>query len=83
MHGDDTVAMVESDGDGNDGRDLLDERRIGHGGRTHHHPRDPGICEGARILHAARALGPVAPLQDADRDKLLEARKKAGLGPRK
>ncbi|MBM4381079.1 MAG: class II aldolase/adducin family protein [Deltaproteobacteria bacterium] len=37
----------------------------------------------ARILHAARALGPVAPLADADRDKLLEARKKAGLGPRK
>ena len=37
----------------------------------------------ARILHAARALGTVVPLQDADRDKLLEARRKAGLGPRK
>jgi L-fuculose-phosphate aldolase len=35
----------------------------------------------AKILHAARALGPVAPLADADVAKLVEARKKAGLGP--
>jgi L-fuculose-phosphate aldolase len=37
----------------------------------------------AKILHAARALGPVAPLSDGDLSKLLEARKKAGLGPRR
>jgi L-fuculose-phosphate aldolase len=36
----------------------------------------------AKILHAARALGPVAALPEADVAKLLEARKKAGLGPR-
>ncbi len=36
----------------------------------------------ARILHATRALGPVAPLADGDVAKLLEARKKAGLGPK-
>ena len=37
----------------------------------------------AKILTAARALGPVAPLPAADLAKLLEARKKAGLGPQK
>jgi L-fuculose-phosphate aldolase len=37
----------------------------------------------AKILTAARQLGPVAPLPPADLAKLLEARKKAGLGPRK
>lgn len=37
----------------------------------------------AKILHAARALGPVAPLADGDLSKLLEARKKAGLGPKR
>jgi L-fuculose-phosphate aldolase len=37
----------------------------------------------AKILHLASAIGPVAPLADADVAKLLEARKKAGLGPRK
>lgn len=36
----------------------------------------------AKILTAARALGEVAPLAAADVTKLLEARKKAGLGPR-
>lgn len=35
----------------------------------------------AKILTAARALGPVAPLPPADVAKLLEARRKAGLGP--
>lgn len=35
----------------------------------------------AKILLAAKALGPVAPLPSADVAKLLEARKKAGLGP--
>lgn len=35
----------------------------------------------ARILTAARQLGQVTPLADADVAKLLEARKKAGLGP--
>lgn len=37
----------------------------------------------ARILHATRALGSPAPLTTAELEKLLEARKKAGLGPRK
>src|SRR5216683_2504708 len=37
----------------------------------------------AKILHAARALGSPAPLSSSDVEKLLEARKKAGLGPRK
>jgi L-fuculose-phosphate aldolase len=36
----------------------------------------------ARILTAARALGPVPPLPPGDVAKLLEARKKAGLGPK-
>jgi len=35
----------------------------------------------ARILHAARGLGPVLPLAEAELSRLLEARKKAGLGP--
>jgi len=37
----------------------------------------------AKILHLALSFGPVAPLAPADVQKLLEARKKAGLGPRK
>ena len=37
----------------------------------------------AKILTAARQLGQVTPLADGDVAKLLEARKKAGLGPRK
>jgi L-fuculose-phosphate aldolase len=36
----------------------------------------------AKILHAARALGCPAPLLPSEVEKLLEARKKAGLGPR-
>ncbi len=36
----------------------------------------------AKILLAARQLGPVEPLAPAEVTKLLEARKKAGLGPR-
>lgn len=36
----------------------------------------------AKILSVARSLGPVPPLADGDVQKLLEARKKAGLGPR-
>lgn len=36
----------------------------------------------AKILHAARSLGPVPEIRDADRVKLLDARKKAGLGPK-
>ena len=36
----------------------------------------------AKILTAARQLGPVAPLPAGDLAKLLEARKKAGLGPK-
>jgi L-fuculose-phosphate aldolase len=36
----------------------------------------------AKILSAARPLGPVTPLAPAELAKLLEARKKAGLGPR-
>ena len=36
----------------------------------------------ARILTTARALGPVPPLPPGDVAKLLEARKKAGLGPK-
>ena len=36
----------------------------------------------AKILSAARPLGPVAPMPPAELAKLLEARKKAGLGPR-
>jgi L-fuculose-phosphate aldolase len=35
----------------------------------------------AKILHAARALGCPAPLLPSEVEKLLEARKKAGLGP--
>lgn len=37
----------------------------------------------AKILLAARSLGTVQPLASADVQKLLEARKKAGLGPRR
>lgn len=37
----------------------------------------------AKILHAARALGPIEPIPQADVQKLLEARRKAGLGPRR
>jgi L-fuculose-phosphate aldolase len=37
----------------------------------------------ARILHAARSLGGPSPLSSTEIQKLLEARKKAGLGPRK
>jgi len=37
----------------------------------------------AKILHRALSFGPVRPLADAELHKLLEARKKAGLGPRK
>ncbi len=37
----------------------------------------------AKILMAARSLGAVQPLAPADVQKLLEARKKAGLGPRR
>jgi L-fuculose-phosphate aldolase len=37
----------------------------------------------AKILVAARALGTVQPLAPAEVQKLLEARKKAGLGPRR
>jgi L-fuculose-phosphate aldolase len=37
----------------------------------------------AKILMAARSLGQVQPLASADVQKLLEARKKAGLGPRR
>lgn len=36
----------------------------------------------AKILLAARQLGPVEPLAAGDVAKLLEARKKAGLGPK-
>lgn len=36
----------------------------------------------AKILSAAKPLGPVPPLAAAELGKLLEARKKAGLGPR-
>lgn len=36
----------------------------------------------AKILSAARALGPVPALPPGDVAKLLEARKKAGLGPK-
>jgi L-fuculose-phosphate aldolase len=36
----------------------------------------------ARILSVARALGRVAPLGEDDTQRLLEARAKAGLGPR-
>lgn len=37
----------------------------------------------AKILHHALSFGPVRPLADAELARLLEARKKAGLGPRK
>lgn len=37
----------------------------------------------AKILHLALSFGPVSPLPSGDLAKLLEARKKAGLGPRK
>ncbi len=37
----------------------------------------------AKILQLAGTLGTVSPLPDGDLAKLLEARKKAGLGPRK
>lgn len=37
----------------------------------------------AKILHAARALGTVPPLSPEELAPLLEARKKAGLGPRR
>ncbi|MFZ5468184.1 MAG: class II aldolase/adducin family protein [Myxococcota bacterium] len=37
----------------------------------------------AKILSVARTLGKVAPLAEADVAKLLEARQKAGLGPRR
>lgn len=37
----------------------------------------------ARILHATAALGTVQPLDRPDVAKLLDARKKAGLGPRR
>lgn len=37
----------------------------------------------AKILHAARALGPVPPLAPGEVETLLAARKKAGLGPKK
>jgi len=37
----------------------------------------------AKILMAARSLGTVQPLAPAEVQKLLEARKKAGLGPRR
>lgn len=37
----------------------------------------------AKILHAASGLGSIEALAPADVAKLLEARKKAGLGPRK
>ncbi len=37
----------------------------------------------AKILTAARALGPVEPLPPGDLARLLEARAKAGLGPQK
>lgn len=37
----------------------------------------------AKILGTALSLGPVAPLSRAELDALLDARKKAGLGPRK
>lgn len=36
----------------------------------------------AKILLAARQLGPVQPLPSGDVSRLLEARKKAGLGPK-
>ena len=36
----------------------------------------------AKILAIARGLGPVAPLDPGDMAKLLEARQKAGLGPK-
>jgi len=34
-------------------------------------------------IQAARSLGPVPPLAPAEVQKLLEARKKAGLGPKR
>jgi len=37
----------------------------------------------AKILHASRALGPVSALAEGELEKLLEARRRAGLGPRK
>jgi L-fuculose-phosphate aldolase len=37
----------------------------------------------AKILHAARALGTPLPLSSTELEKLLEARKRTGLGPRK
>ena len=37
----------------------------------------------AKILGIARGLGPIAPLDVSDVAKLLEARKSAGLGPRR
>jgi L-fuculose-phosphate aldolase len=36
----------------------------------------------ARILSIALPLGPVPPLPPADLARLLDARKKAGLGPK-
>ena len=36
----------------------------------------------AKILHAAQGLGTIAPLSDAELRVLLDARAKAGLGPR-
>lgn len=37
----------------------------------------------AKILHAVGPLGTIEPIAPADVQKLLEARKKAGLGPRR
>lgn len=37
----------------------------------------------AKILSVARSLGAVPPLSDADQSKLLDARAKAGLGPKR
>jgi L-fuculose-phosphate aldolase len=37
----------------------------------------------AKILHAARGLGAIQPLAEGEVAQLLDARKKAGLGPRK
>ena len=42
------------------------------------------LCEHyAKILHTAKALGPIQPLDAASVGQLLLARAKAGLGPRK
>ena len=55
VHGDVAAAVVEPDGHGHDGGDVVDERRVAHRGRAHHDAGDAGVGERPGVVDRAHA----------------------------